>query len=52
MIQPPLGLLTHLIALRSALYEQWAAWANEPVVNLDSPTHLEPELLPYAVSEM
>jgi hypothetical protein len=52
MIQPPLGLLTHLIALRSALYEQWAARANEPVVKLDSPTHLKLELLPYAVSEM
>src|ERR671922_3099312 len=52
MIQPPLGLLTHLVALRSALYEQWAARANEPVVNLESPTHLKLELLPYAVSEM
>ena len=52
MIQPPLGLLTHLIALRSALYEQRAARANEPIVHLDSPTHLKLELLPYAVSEM
>jgi hypothetical protein len=52
MIQPPLGLLAHLIALRSALYEQWAARASEPVANLDSPTHLKLELLPYAVSEM
>jgi hypothetical protein len=52
MIRPPLGLLTHLIALRSALYEQWAARANEPIINLDSPTHLKLELLPYAVSEM
>jgi hypothetical protein len=52
MIQPPLGLLTHLIALRSALDEQWAARANEPVVHLDSSTHLKLELLPYAVSEM
>jgi hypothetical protein len=52
MIQPPLGLLTHLVALRSALDEQRAARANEPIVNLDSPTHLKLELLPYAVSEM
>ena len=52
MIQPPLGLLTHLIALRSALDEQRAARANEPVVRLDSPTHVRLELLPYAVSEM
>jgi hypothetical protein len=52
MIQPPLGLLTHLIALRSALDEQWAARANEPVVHRNSPTQLTLELLPYAVSEM
>jgi hypothetical protein len=52
MIEPPLGLLDHLIALRSALYEQWATRANKPVINLDSPTHLKLELLPYAVSEM
>jgi hypothetical protein len=52
MIQPPLGLLTHLVALRSALYEQWAARATEPVVHLNSPTHVKLELLPYAVSEM
>jgi hypothetical protein len=52
MIQPPLGLLTHLVALRSALDEQWAARANEPVVSLNSPTHVKLELLPYAVSEM
>jgi hypothetical protein len=52
MIQPPLGLLTHLIALRSALHEHRGARANEPIVNLDSPTHLKLELLPYAVSEM
>ena len=52
MIQPPLGLLSHLIALRSALDEQRAARAKEPVVHLDSPTHLKLELLPYAVSEM
>jgi hypothetical protein len=52
MIQPPLGLLSHLIALRTDLYEQWAARANEPVVRLNSPTHVKLELLPYAVSEM
>ncbi len=52
MIQPPLGLLTHLVALRSALDEQWAARATEPVVHLNSPTHVQLELLPYAVSEM
>src|SRR5262245_12778767 len=52
MSQPPLGLLTHLIALRSALYEQWTARANEPVAHRDAPTHLKLELLPYAVSEM
>jgi hypothetical protein len=52
MIQPPLGLLTHLVALRSALYEQRAAGANKPVVHLNSPTHVKLELLPYAVSEM
>jgi len=45
MIQPPLGLLTHLIALRSALDEQRAARANEPVVHLDSSTHVKLELL-------
>ena len=52
MIQPPLGLLTHLVALRSALDEQRAARANEPVVHRDSLTHVKLELLPYAVSEM
>ena len=52
MIQPPLGLLTHLVALRSALDEQWAARATEPVVHLHSPTPVTLELLPYAVSEM
>jgi hypothetical protein len=52
MIQPPLGLLTHLVALRSALDEQWAARATEPGVQLHSPTHVQLELLPYAVSEM
>jgi hypothetical protein len=52
MIQPPLGLLTHLVALRSALDEQWAAQATEPVVHLNSPTPVKLELLPYAVSEM
>jgi hypothetical protein len=52
MIQPPLGLLTHLVALRSALDEQWAARANEPIVSLNSPTHVKLELLPYALSEM
>jgi hypothetical protein len=52
MIQPPLGLLTHLVALRSALDEPWAARATEPVVHRHSPTHVTLELLPYAVSEM
>ena len=52
MIQPPLGLLTHLVALRSALDEQWAARATQPVVHLYSPPHVTLELLPYAVSEM
>ncbi len=51
MIQPPLRLLTHLVALRSALDEQWAARATEPVVHLNSPTHVTLELLPYAVSD-
>lgn len=51
MIQPPLGLLTHLVALRWTLREQSAGQASTQV-DLDSPPHLKLELLPYAVSEM
>jgi hypothetical protein len=51
MIQPPLGLLTHLVALRWALREQSAHRAGTQVY-LDLPGHLNLELLPYAVSEM
>jgi hypothetical protein len=46
MIQPPLGLLTHLVAWRSALDEPWAARATEPGVQLHSPTPVTLELLP------
>jgi hypothetical protein len=52
MIQPPLGLLAHLNALRLALYKQCAAQVNEPDIKLNSPIHFQLELLPYAVSEM
>jgi hypothetical protein len=51
MIQPPLGLLNHLVALRSALYKQSADRAGTKVI-LNSPSHVNLELLPYAVSEM
>jgi hypothetical protein len=51
MIEPPLGLLSDLLPLRSALHEQLEARVGTQI-SLGSVSLLKFELLPYAVSEM